>query len=130
MPSGSSSNGGAETWFADALGVQPLVDRVGARLRDELAEPVVVGPPALRTWAVSRGERSRVVEEEQLRVAAGLKERGTPPALELEPAGDPSLDGIAPPDAPLAVVEATAVAVDEAPLWCRDDLAERGHAVP
>ena len=51
------------------------------------------------------------------------------PAAELEPAGDPALAREAPADAPALVVEAAAVAVDEAARRVGDELAERRHPV-
>jgi len=104
----------AETRAAYALVMQLLVHRIRVRCAHERAEAVVVCPAALRARAVSRRERRRVVEEEELRVAAGLLQRFPAPVIELEPARDPPLDGVAAANPSLAVVEAAAVAVDEA----------------
>ena len=74
-------------------------------------------------------ERGRLVEEEELRELAGLEQRPALPAAELEPAGDPALPVVAPPDLALRVVEAAAVPVDEPTRRVGDQLAERCDAV-
>ena len=81
----------------EPFGVQALVDLVGPRA-DERHETVVVLAAAESTRPVAGGERRRLVEEEQLREPAGLKQPRPLPVLELEPAGDPALDGEAAPD--------------------------------
>lgn len=75
------------------------------------------------------GERGRLVEEEQLGEAAGLEERASLPAAELEPARDPALAVVAPADATGRVVEAAPVAVDQVTVGDRNQLAERGDPV-
>src|SRR4029077_13280685 len=118
----------------DALGVELRVDRIGSdlagvQLPPQRAEAVVVLAAAERAGAVAGREGGRLVEEEELREAAGLQERLTVPPLELEAAGDPTLAVEAPPDAPGVVVEAAAIAVDEAPGGVGDELAERRDPV-
>src|SRR5262249_28806742 len=61
-------------------------------------------------------------EEEELREAAGLHERAAVPAAEPEPARDPASGRVAAADAAVLVVEAAAVAVDEAPRGVGDEL--------
>jgi hypothetical protein len=78
---------------------------------------------------MARGEGGCLVEEEELREAPRLLEWVAVPAAELEAAGDPALARVAPPDTPRVVVEAPAVAVDEAAAGIGDELAERRHAV-
>ena len=78
---------------------------------------------------MSGRESRRLVEEEELGELSRLHERLAVPAAELEPAGDPALAVVAPPDAPVLVVEAAAVAVDQAAGRVGDELAERGDAV-
>ena len=75
------------------------------------------------------GERRRLVEEEQLREPARLQQPRPLPAPELEPAGDPALDREAAADPAGLVVQAAAVAVDEAAGRVRDQLPERRDAV-
>jgi hypothetical protein len=118
----------------DALGMELRVDRVGAgfprvELAPDLAETDIVGATAERARAVSRGERGRLVEEEQLRESAGLEQRPSSPAPELEPAGNPPFAVVAPADPTPLVVEAAAVSVDEAACRVGDELAEWGHAI-
>ena len=61
--------------------MQPLVERAGARSPDDLQEAVVVVATALGARPVTRGERGRLVEEEELGVAPRLLllERGAGP---------------------------------------------------
>src|SRR5262245_26875634 len=88
----------------DPLLVQPGVDRVrpsriaGMKFVPKCHKLAVVLVAAEGARAVSGGERGRLVEEEQLRELAGLQERGTIPAPELEPACDPAPHRIPPPD--------------------------------
>src|SRR5262249_7640181 len=110
------------------------VDRVRAFLArmdvlPERREANVVLPAAQRAGPVPRRERGRLVEEEELGELAGLHQRLTVPALELEPARDPALRGVAAANAPLVVVQAPAVPVDEPPRRVRDQLAERRDAI-
>src|SRR5918996_2621278 len=95
----------------EALAMELVVHRIraaplGVKRAPDLDEPVVVGAAAQRARTVARGERGRLVEEEQLREAAGLHQRRPVPAAELQLAGDPALDRESPPDAALGVVEA------------------------
>ena len=90
--------------ISDTLGVELRVDRVGSdlarvELAPESAEAVVVLAAAKSAGAVAGREGGRLVEEEELREAAGLQERLAMPALELEAAGDPALAGVAAADA-------------------------------
>ena len=101
----------------------------GMELGPDLAESHVVGAAAERARPVAGGERRRLVEEEELREPAGLHQRPALPAAELQAACDPALAVVAPPDPPLGVVEAAAVAVDEASRWIGDEVAERRHTV-
>ena len=112
----------------EPLRVEALVDLVGPRA-DERHEAVVVLAAAERTRPVAGGERRRLVEEEQLREPAGLEQPRPLPVLELEPAGDPALDGEAAPDPAGLVVEAAAVSVDETAGRVRDQLAEGRDAI-
>jgi hypothetical protein len=78
---------------------------------------------------VAGRERGRLVEEEELGEASRLQQRVPAPAAELEPAGDPALRRPAPADPPGGVVQAAAVAVDEAARRIGDQLAERRDPV-
>jgi hypothetical protein len=116
------------------LEVQALVDLVSAggaavELAPDRLEVAVIVATALGAGAVSRSERRRLVEEEQLRVAARLQERPAAPA-KLEPAADPALAGERAADGAVGVVEAAAVAVDEAARRIGDELPQRRDAVP
>jgi hypothetical protein len=111
------------------LAVQPRVHGIRARLSHELEKADVVGPAAQRTRSVACSECGRLVQEEELGELARLQQPAPAPASELEPAGDPALAVVPPPDAPLRVVEAAAVAVDEAPGGIGDELAERSDSV-
>ena len=85
----------------DALRVQPRVDVVCASA-DDLRQPNVVLAPALGARAVAGRHRRRVVEKEQLGVAARLQQRPPQPPAELEPARDPALHLPLPADLPAA----------------------------
>jgi hypothetical protein len=118
----------------DPLVMEPTIDRVGVRLtgmevvpeRDE--SPVVLSS-AERAWTVPRGERGRLVEEEELRESTRLQQRMAPPATETKPTGDPPSPVVPATDAALVVVQAAAVAVDETTGRVGDQLAERRHTV-
>src|SRR4051812_22601193 len=75
--------------------MQDAVDRGGPRTltavrhRPGRGEAREVVAPALGAGAVAGGERGRLVEEEQLGVAAWGQDRVTAPAMELQPAGHP-----------------------------------------
>jgi hypothetical protein len=56
----------------EPLAVKPRVDRVRAGCPQNLREPVVVGAAAQGARPVTRRERRRLVEEEELGEAAGL----------------------------------------------------------
>ena len=116
------------------LGLQRDVDRIRAadrrvQLAPHLQEPVVVGPAAQRARPVAGGQRRRLVEEEQLSELARLQHRTPLPAPELQPAGDPAQHAVGAADPSLRVVHAAAVAVHEAAVGDRDQLAQRGDPV-
>ena len=118
----------------DPLGMELLVHRVGAALSwvhrpPDLHEAVVVGSTTQRAGSVAGGECRRLVEEEELGEAAGLHQRRAVPSAVLELTGDPALHAEAPTNAPVLVVQAAAVPVDEAASRIRDEVAERGDAV-
>jgi len=120
--------------WSNPLAMKLRVDRVGPdligmELTPEGREAVVVGAPTQRAWAMSRCERRRLVEEEELGETTRLKKWTSLPAPELEPTGDPALSGEAPPNASGRVVEAAAVSVHEAAGRIRDELAERRDPV-
>jgi hypothetical protein len=105
--------------LADPLAVELLVDGVSSALprmerAPKFAEPHVVVAAAKRARAVSSSERCRLVEEEQLGELPRLNERLAVPAAELEPTRDPTPAVVAPSDSALIIVEASAVAEDEA----------------
>jgi hypothetical protein len=79
--------------------------------------------------AVARGERGRLVQEEQLGEPAGLQQRRSMPIAEAEPARDPSRAGVATTDPASVVVEAATVPVHEPARGIGDELTERGDAV-
>jgi hypothetical protein len=79
---------------------------------------------------VSGGERRRLVEEEQLREAAGLHQWLAMPAPEPEAASDPAPGGVVSADPTGSVVEAAPVAVHEPSRGVGDQLAERRDPVP
>jgi hypothetical protein len=113
--------------------VELSVDRVGpggVRVHGapKLNEPDVVLAAALCARPVSGRERGRFVEEEELGEPAGSHERPAA-TLELETAGDPAFPVVGAADSSVAVVEATAVAVNETARGVGDQLAERGDAV-
>jgi hypothetical protein len=121
--------------LGEALLVESCVDRVctdvaGMELAPELAEANVVLAAAERAGPMSRREGRRLVEEEELREAAGLQQSLAAPAAELEPARDPALAAVAATDLPGRVVEAAAIAVHEASGWVGDQFAERCDPVP
>jgi hypothetical protein len=110
---------------SDALDVKLRVDSVssslaGVELAPERREVVIVLAATKCARAVTGGERGRLVEEEELSETAGLQQRPALPAAKLELAGDPALASAPPPDTPGLVVQATAIAVDEAARRVRD----------
>ena len=118
----------------DALAVELRVDRVrphplvvGSLPR--LGEPDVVLAATQRTRPMPGGESRRLVQEEELREPAGLQQRGSVPATELEPTRDPAPAGISTSDPPRCVVQASAIAVHEPSRRVRDKLAEGRDAV-
>ena len=137
-PSGSSASGASWRRCAarriESLGVELRVDRVGSDLaRMQVApdrdEAVVVLAPAQRARAVAGGERGRLVEEEELRVPARLQQRSRAASRGTRAGRRSSACRVAPADAAVGVVEAAAVAVDEAARGIRDQLAERRDPV-
>ena len=118
----------------DALSVQPGVQRIGSpwvagvKIVPTSREHAVVVVAAERARSVARGERCRLVEEEQLGELSGLQKLAALPPAKLEPAGDPPPAVEAPPDHAVPIVQAAAVAVDEAAAGV-DEPAERGHPV-
>jgi hypothetical protein len=120
--------------YGEPLGVQPGIEGrgsgvAGMQLSPELAEPQVVLTAALCARSVAGRECRRLIEEEELGVAAGLEERSALPAPELEAAGDPALDSVAATDPALVVVKTAPVAVDEPAARVGDEVPERRHAV-
>ncbi|MET0512129.1 MAG: hypothetical protein ABW135_10680 [Thermoleophilaceae bacterium] len=114
--------------------MQPRVDGVGAgvawvELAPDRAQALVVRAPALGAWAMAGREGGRLVEEEQLRVAAGLQQRLTAPAAKSQTAGDLPPAREAPANPAAAVVQATAVSIDEAAARIRHELAQRSDTV-
>ena len=118
----------------DALGVELRVDRVGSDLawmqvRPDRREADVVLASAQRARTMTGSERGRFVQEEQLgepppaASAARGASRGTGAGRRSTACGVPSADTSA------VVVEAAAVAVDQASCGIRDHLAERRDAV-
>jgi len=95
----------------------------------ESDEAPVVFTSAESTRPVTRRERGRLVEEEQLREPSRLQERRSAPAAELEPARDPAPPGVPPADSPLRIMEAAAIAVDEPARRVGDQVAERRHTI-
>ncbi len=123
----------ARAWF-DALGVQLGIDRVrahsaGMHAPPDSGEPFVVRMAAERARTMAGGECRRLVEKEELGELAGLQEGAPVPVAKLELTGDPTLAVEAPSDAAMLVVEATAVAVNEATRRNGDELAERCDTV-
>jgi hypothetical protein len=120
--------------LTNPLTVELLVDGVGSGLpwmerAPKLAEPHVILAAAQRARAVSGSERGRLVEEEQLSELPWLGEGLAVPPAELEPTRDPTLAVEAPTNPALIIVEASAVAVDEAARGMRDQLAARRDPV-
>src|SRR4051812_40151519 len=113
----------------EPLAVELLVQCVGAGLSEHAEHAHVVLAPAQCAGTVARGERSCVVEEEEAGVLPGLRHRRAIPVPELEAARDPAPGRPAPLDLPRGVVQAAAVAVDEAALRHGDELAEGRYTV-
>ena len=118
----------------NTLGVKLSVHRIGTDLRGvhrapDRREADVVLAPAQGARAVARGERGRLVQEEQLGEAAGLQQGRPMPVAEAKPARDPPRAGGATTDAAVVVVEAPTVPVHEPARWIGDELTEGGDAV-
>ena len=109
--------------------MQPLVDRVRARLADDLQEAVVVLAATLGARPVPGCERGRLVEEEELGVTTRLQQLRAAASFELEPAGNPALDLKAAADHAVRVVQAAAVPVHRPARGIRDQVTERSDAV-
>jgi hypothetical protein len=82
----------------------------------------------LGAWAIARGERRRVVEEEELRISTGAQQVAVT-ILEPQPTGDPEPARVAAPNPTFVVVEASAIAEHEPSPRVGDDLTEGCHAV-
>src|SRR5947209_11573600 len=111
-----------------------VVDRVRSGLvrvdrRPELNQAVVVSATALRTWPVSSRKRGRLVEEEQLGVAARSHQPRPASPAELKLASDPSPGRVRAADGRVLVVEAAAVAIHEPALGRGDQIAKWGNPV-
>ena len=118
----------------EAFLVKLIVNCVGTvltrvKLRPDLRQAVVVGSPAFGAGTMAGRQRGRLVEEEQLRVAAGRHEWGPTPSAKLQATGDPSLGCVEAANRAGVIVKAPAVAVDEASLGGRDQISQRRHAV-
>jgi hypothetical protein len=118
----------------DPLGVEPQIDRVRTdwitvALFPCVTETDVVLAPAKRTWAMTRGERGRLVQEEQLRELARLQQRAPVPAAELQATRDPPSYRPLSSNTSEIVVQTATVPVHEPPGWVRDELAEGRDAV-
>ncbi len=114
--------------------VQRGVDRIraaviGMQLAPQPAETEVVLAPAERAGAVAGGHSRRFIEKEQLSEPARLQQWSAQPAAELEPAGDPAAAGVVLADAPVTIVQAAAVAIDEAAGRFGDQRSQRRDAV-
>src|SRR5579871_2247289 len=110
--------------------MEALVDRAGARLADELHEADVVLAAALGARPVARREGGRLVEEEQAGVATRWHRAArAAAAAELEATRDPASQLPLPAEDFVGIVQPPAVAVDQAALGRRDDLAERRDAI-
>jgi hypothetical protein len=114
----------------EALLVQLRVHRVGSDLArmeplPRAGECVVVLPAAERAGAVSRRERGRLVEEEQLGEPTRLHQGRPVPPAEPEAARDPSPHLITAADVPLIIVEAASIPIDEASGRIGDQVAQR-----
>ena len=114
---------GALVTRPETLLVQALVESGGTRLAGDLQETVVVVAAALGARPVTGGERGRFVEEEELRVAPLLLLLDAAALLELEPAGDPTLDLESTHDGSVRIVQAPSVAVDEPTRGIDDQVA-------
>ena len=117
-----------------ALGVKHRVDRIGAGRSAACPAPGrreahVVLVPALGTRPVPGGKGRGLVEEEERRIAPGQHQRTAIPAAKLQPASDPAPSGEAAPEASSLVVEAAAVAEDQAAAGLGDDLSGGRGAV-
>ena len=97
--------------------------------RPDRDEAVVVRAPAERARPVAGGERGRLVEEEQLGEPARLHQRRAVPAAERSRHAIQRRPLKRRRMRPGLVVQAAAVAVDEAARRVGDQLAERGDAV-
>jgi hypothetical protein len=118
----------------DPLGVELGIYGIGSHLTGmqigpDTGQTLVVRAPALRAGAMPGRERGRLVEEEQLGVAAGGHERRAPPAPELELARDPAFDAIRAADLTPLVMQAAAVAKDQPSLGSGNQLTDRGNSI-
>jgi hypothetical protein len=113
----------------DAFQVKLRVDRVGPAGPRELEETDVILAATERARTVPGGERRDLVEKEELGEPPRLQQRLTVPTAELQLTRDPALAVVTAANLPVAVVETTAVAVDQPARRIRDELAERRDAV-
>src|SRR5712691_6458620 len=98
------------------------------RRRPRVSEAQEVLAAAFGARAMARGERRRLVEEEELREPPRTKERPAA-TLEHEPAGDPSPDLPRADEPPVLVVEHATVAEQQPPGFGGDDVAGRRDPV-
>jgi len=99
-------------------------DPAGVEFAPDREEALVVGTPAQRARAMSRRERRGLVEEEELGEPTRHHQRTAVPSPEPEPAGDPALAVVAPPDTPVLVVQTAAIPVHKATGGIGDELPE------
>ena len=116
-------------WGVDPLGMELEIDRVrtdriAVTLSPDVTEADVVLATTEGTRTVTRGERGRLVQEEELGELARLEQRAPVPAPELQSARDPASHRPLSSDAPEIVVQTATVAVHEPSRGMRDDLAE------
>src|SRR5262245_24484239 len=116
----------------EALGMQHAVEVGGARhgtaagsCRERCHEGARIGPPAFEAGTVAGGERGRLVEEEQLGVAAAPHVAVA--SLELEAAANPGARYPAPPrERAIVAMETAAAIAEEHPAGgLREEIAER-----
>ena len=84
--------------------------------------------PALGTRAVTRRERRRFVEKEQLGIGIGLHDRAFA-AAKFQNTDDPPAHGVSPAEVALFIMEYAAIAQKCAPFGRGDKLAKRCYSV-
>jgi hypothetical protein len=128
-----SSVGAFRAWSGEAFTMKLLINNVSAdrsfmARRPKLAKTLIVFMAAFRTWPVTSGKRSRLVEKEQFGVRVRPHD-DTMTSTEFCQARKPASHLRVPHNTPSLVVQDSAIAHDEAAPPERHDVAKRCYPI-